>query len=166
MLPIEMICNVTGFLTWDVTINGSKHEFTPNALATGLLVGHGINADDNILINVPVNNSRYVCISNEGQVATLSDPAFLYIAGKYNLHTCIISCLNLYYTHTYIVCLLSHIVVCQQPRKTHGTQVCYLQEPLNCQFSTPCIFIYNYWADLYQIHIRICCTPYTTLHTI
>ena len=84
MLPIEMICNVTGFKTWRVTINNMTTEFTLNALAVGQLAGHGVNADDNILINVPVNNSRYICVSNVGQVGTPSDPAFLYIAGKYD----------------------------------------------------------------------------------
>ena len=106
-----MICNVTGFPTWDVTINGIEREFTPYALATGRLAGHGINGNNNILINVPVNNSRYVCISNEGVESIPSDPAFLYIAGKYNLHPCIVS----YIIHTQIyssmyICLSSHIL--------------------------------------------------------
>ena len=86
MLPIELMCNVTGFKTWVVTINGTEDEFTLNGLAVGQLAGHGINADDNILINVPMNNSRYICVSNVASQRTLlSDPAFLYIAGKFNL---------------------------------------------------------------------------------
>ena len=85
MLSIEMMCNVTGVLTWEVTINGTEKEFTLNALLIGRLAGHGVNADDNILINVPMNNSRYICVSNIVSQRLLSDPAFLYIAGKFNL---------------------------------------------------------------------------------
>ena len=85
MLPIELICNVTGFPTWDITFNGTEEEFTPGALLDGDLAGHNISGS-NLLINIPVNNSRYICISNVGVQTTPSDPAFLYIAGKYALH--------------------------------------------------------------------------------
>ena len=85
MLPIELICNATGFKTWDVTINGVEKGVTPNDLANNRLAGHSVTVDSNILINVPVNNSKYICVSNDQVYATRSDPAFLYIAGKFNL---------------------------------------------------------------------------------
>ena len=85
MLPIELICNVTGFPTWIVTINGTENEYTPNALASGDLAGHDIDGINCILINVPVNNSKYICNSNVGSQRTSSDPAFVYIASKDNL---------------------------------------------------------------------------------
>ena len=84
-LPIELICNVTGFATWRVDFNnGTNGEFTPNGLLSGNLDGHSVSGP-NILISVPVNNTEYVCVSNEGRNASLSDSAFLYIAGK---HVC------------------------------------------------------------------------------
>ena len=59
-LPIELICNVTGFPTWEVVINGTMDEFTPGNLLRGDLFGHDISRTNyNILINVPVNNSDY-----------------------------------------------------------------------------------------------------------
>ena len=82
MLPIELICNYTGFPTWNVTIDGDSRTFTSTNLANNALAGHS-NNEANILINVPVNNSRYICVSNEVNVETPSDPAFVYIAGKY-----------------------------------------------------------------------------------
>ena len=33
-----------------------------------------------------------------------------------------------------IIMLSRHTVMCQRPRKTYGTQVCYLQELLSCCF--------------------------------
>ena len=83
MLPIELMCNVTGFKTWEVTINGIEYELTPGALLVGDLAGHNVTANHNIVINVPVNNSRYICVSNVLSQTTSSDPAFLYIAGKF-----------------------------------------------------------------------------------
>ena len=84
MLPIELICNVTGYPTWDVTINGTKDEYTLNAVTLGRLPGHNISGDNiMLLIHVPVNNSRYICISNVDQKVVRSDPAFLYIVGKF-----------------------------------------------------------------------------------
>ena len=76
-LPIELICNVTGFPSWRVTVNGSTDEYTLNALSNGRVYGHNISGS-NILINVPVNNSEYVCISNVGSNAIPSDPAFFF----------------------------------------------------------------------------------------
>ena len=82
---IELICNVTGFATWRVNVNDrTDGEFTPNGLVNGDGHMHGVDGT-NILINVPMNNTEYACVSNVGLDVSLSDPAFLNIAGK---HTC------------------------------------------------------------------------------
>ena len=103
MLPIELICNVTGFPTWEVTINGIEEEFTPNALGNGRLAGHDIHVNgSNILINVPVNNSKYICVSNVDTHITQSDPAFLYISGQFASPTVIATLHDFIMLHMYI----------------------------------------------------------------
>ena len=77
-LPIELTCNITGFPFWRV--NGTLH--TVGNLRAGILEGHNISGS-NILINVPVNDTEYICISsvlNSDDVT--SPPAFLIIAGE------------------------------------------------------------------------------------
>ena len=54
-----------------------------------------------------------------------------------------------------------HTVVCQQPRKPCGTQVCYLQEPLTCCFQ-PLISLQPLYRFLSNSHIL--CPPYTRPH--
>ena len=44
-----------------------------------------------------------------------------------------------------------HTVMCQWPRKPCDAQVCYLQEPLPRLFQPS--YLYNLWADFYQIHL-------------
>ena len=80
-LPIELTCNVTGTATW--TVNGSS--FTIGDLTNGELLGHS-RTGTNILVNSPVNNTEYICISttNDGDVD--SDPAYIIIAGEH-IHT-------------------------------------------------------------------------------
>ena len=78
-LPIEQICNVTGFPSWRV--NGTL--FTTGHLLAGNIEGHSANGA-NIVINVPMNDTEYICISNVvGSQEVTSPPAFLYIAGEY-----------------------------------------------------------------------------------
>ena len=116
MLPIELICNVTGFPTWNVTINGDDREITPNTLAHNGLAGHD-SSGPNILINVPVNNTRYICVSNEINVGTPSDPAFVYIAGKYVKVITQAKVLYLIYTHNVQgYCALKGKCVCIRQR--------------------------------------------------
>ena len=50
----------------------------------------------------------------------------------------------------------TNTVVCQHPRKTDGTQVYYLQEPLG-----HCTDFYQIYI-FYALHVRC---SYTTLHT-
>ena len=78
-LPIELTCNVTGLPIW--IVNGTAY-LTIN-LDDGTLPGHS-RTGTNILVNIPVNNTEYVCITltNDGD-ETHSDPAYIIIAGEY-----------------------------------------------------------------------------------
>ena len=81
-LPIELICNVTGGVVIAWIVNGSA--YTRNELTNGRLPGHSRNGA-NILVNSPMNNTKYVCVfidDNDNEVN--SDPAYIIIAGEYN----------------------------------------------------------------------------------
>ena len=55
---------------------------TLDDLMGGRVAGHSANGP-NILINVPVNDTNYTCLSNTvGAPGLPSLPAFLYIAGE------------------------------------------------------------------------------------
>ena len=84
-LPIVLTCNVTGFASW--IVNGTPY-FTSQLLA-GLVDGHSANEAD-IVINIPMNDTEYICVSNTQSAAVNSSSAFLYIAGKF------VHCLTLY----------------------------------------------------------------------
>ena len=79
--PVELTCNVTteGVILW--MINGFK--FTLTQLANGAVVNHSNNGL-NIVINVPVNNTEYVCVEALQLSDILSDPVFIYLAGIYS----------------------------------------------------------------------------------
>ena len=77
-LPIELTCNVTGFPSW--SINGIV--YTLNSLRNGALPGHNTTGT-NILIDSPVNNTEYVCVSNTIDGGVSSDPAYVTIAGEW-----------------------------------------------------------------------------------
>ena len=76
-LPIELTCNVTGVTIWSV----SGSSYTLGELTNGRLPGHNRNGT-NILVNSPVNNTEYTCISLTNDGAVLSDPAYIIIAGE------------------------------------------------------------------------------------
>ena len=79
VLPIELICNVTGVAAW--IVNGRSYIL--GDFANGELPGHNVNGN-NILIDAPVNNTEYICVSQASGVnETRSDPAYIYIAGKF-----------------------------------------------------------------------------------
>ena len=76
-LPIELICNCTGAILW--RINNILYD-----LAYGVPPGHS-SIGTNILVNSPVNNTKYICISPTYDGAlhdVYSDPAYIVIAGK------------------------------------------------------------------------------------
>ena len=77
-LPIELTCNVTGVVTWRV--NGAS--YTLGQLTNGALPGHSRTVT-NILVNSPVNNTEYICVSLRNDGDTSSDPSYIIIAGNY-----------------------------------------------------------------------------------
>ena len=78
-LPIELICNVTGGTLW--IVNGSKHLL--ESLIDGLVPGHNATGT-NILVNAPVNNTEYICVSSQIGSNAKSDPAYITVAGEYS----------------------------------------------------------------------------------
>ena len=79
-LPIELTCIATeGVVSWRV--NGTDH--TLSTISVGELPGHNVTGT-NILVNSPVNNTEYVCVSSNGNSVTLSDPAYIITPGEYN----------------------------------------------------------------------------------
>ena len=88
-LPIELTCNVTGVAAWRV--NGSGYALTD--LTNGALPGHS-RTGTNILVNSPVNNTEYICVSQTNVYETRSDPAYIIIAGEHshvNAYMCMYS---------------------------------------------------------------------------
>ena len=77
-LPIELTCNVTGVALWRV--NGT--DYTLSSLTNGALPGHN-RTGTNILVNSPVNNTEYICVSQTNDGDTSSNPAYIIIAGEY-----------------------------------------------------------------------------------
>ena len=78
-LPIQLTCNVTGEVLWRV--NGAI--YTRDQLTNGTLPGHS-STETSILVNNPVNNTQYICVSASNGNLTFSDPAYITIAGEYN----------------------------------------------------------------------------------
>ena len=78
-LPIELTCNVTGRTIW--IVNESNYVLVD--LTSGLLPGHNATGT-NILVNSPVNNTEYICASAQVGGDTVSDPAYIIIAGEYH----------------------------------------------------------------------------------
>ena len=76
-LPIELTCNVTGEAVW--IVNGSNHLV--DSLTSGLLSEHNVSGT-NILVNCPVNNTEYICVSSEIGGNIKSDPAYIIISGE------------------------------------------------------------------------------------
>ena len=74
-LPIELTCNVTGIAAW--RINNTDYALTN--LINGALSGHNVTGT-NILVDSPVNNTEYICVSLTNDGTTSSDPAYIIIA--------------------------------------------------------------------------------------
>ena len=72
-LPIELVCNCTGAMFWEV----DGKIYLLSFLTDGALPGHS-RTGSNILVNSPVNNTKYICISPAYDPAT----AYIVIAGK------------------------------------------------------------------------------------
>ena len=80
-LPIELTCNVTGVVTaW--RINGTSRGFIQ--LLNNQVPGHSLEGV-NIQVNIPVNNTEYICVFiDESNQTGSSDPAYIFIAGEYD----------------------------------------------------------------------------------
>ena len=76
-LPIELICSITGVAGWRV----NNITYTLGQLDNGALPGHSRNGT-NILVNSPVSNTEYICVSTTNDGETMSDPAYIIIAGE------------------------------------------------------------------------------------
>ena len=76
-LPIELICNVTEIASW--IVNGTDYRLS--SLADGELAGHNRNGT-NILVDSPVNNTEYICVSQTNDDDTTSDPAYIFVASE------------------------------------------------------------------------------------
>ena len=87
-LPIELTCNVNGFPSWQV--NGTAYRL--DQLDDGILPGHN-RTGTNILVNIPVNHTEYICVSQTNDGSDLSDPAYIIIAGKCSMLTLMCTCI-------------------------------------------------------------------------
>ena len=97
-LPINLTCNVTGVVTW--RINGAF--YTPTNHTNGALPGHRL-AETNLLIDSPVNNTEYICLSTNNYSVLISDPAWIIIAGE-DLHViCCVVHITLLRINDYII---------------------------------------------------------------
>ena len=77
-LPIELTCNVTGVVSWRV----NSTAYTLSQLDNGALPGHS-RTGTSILVNTPVNNTEYICVSQTNDGDIISDPSYIIIAGEY-----------------------------------------------------------------------------------
>ena len=82
-LPIELTCNVTGFTIWRVNVS----SYTLADLTNGALLGHN-RTGTNILVNSPVNDTEYICVSLTIDGEIRSDPAYIIIAGEHACNNC------------------------------------------------------------------------------
>ena len=66
-------------------LNNQQYHFGLNSLyvSNGALSGHSCTGT-NILINSPVNNTEYICVSLTNDGETISDPVYVIIAGECN----------------------------------------------------------------------------------
>ena len=93
-LPIELICNCTGIVVWG--INNTLYD-----LANGVQPGHN-RTGNNLLVNTPVNNTKYFCVSISyfNVRGIYSDPAYIVIAGETLMYSCIYTDISVIYIHT------------------------------------------------------------------
>ena len=77
--PVELTCNISeGSTGWLVN---NDRIYTLTEIRSGDLTGHSINRTT-LVVNVPTNNTKYNCVSIRDDGNIISDPAFLYIAGR------------------------------------------------------------------------------------
>ena len=88
-LPIELTCNATGLPIW--IVNGTAYLIIN--LSEGALPGHS-RTGTNILVNSPVNNTEYICVSLTSDVETSSASAYIIIAGEYVCTCMLVTCIS------------------------------------------------------------------------
>ena len=83
-LPIKLTCTVNGvyIVAWEV--NGRTYRLAE--LDDGELSGHSRNGS-NMLVNRPVNNTKYICVSQANDDTDFSDPSYIIIAGEQYVYT-------------------------------------------------------------------------------
>ena len=79
--PVELTCNISeGSTGWRVN---NDRIYTLTEIRYGELTGHSASINEtNLVVNVPTNNTQYNCASIRDAGNIISDPAFLYIAGR------------------------------------------------------------------------------------
>ena len=77
---IKLTCNASGESLWRV--NGT--DYTNTELINETLPEHNYTSNGTgILVNNPVNNTEYICVStSNGNIVIISDPVYIIIAGK------------------------------------------------------------------------------------
>ena len=77
--PVELTCTISeGSTGW--RLNGDR-IYVLSEIRDGDLTGHSLNGT-NLVINIPINNTEYNCVSIQDDGNRISDSAFLYIAGR------------------------------------------------------------------------------------
>ena len=82
-LPIELTCNVSGVAAW--SINGTRYFVTD--IPNDELPGHN-RRGPTILVDSPVNNTEYICVSQTVDFNNFSDPAYIIVAGEFYIKKC------------------------------------------------------------------------------
>jgi len=76
--PVQLTCEVSeGSTAWSVN-DGTAVSL--GDIDLGGLPGHSRNGTS-LVVDTPVNNTKYQCVSIRDAGNVMSDPAFLYIAG-------------------------------------------------------------------------------------
>ena len=77
---VQLTCEIfEGSTGWSV--NGSN-AVTLSDINNSGLPGHSLNGTS-LVINTPMNNTEYVCVSISDDGNLQSDPVFLFVAGKF-----------------------------------------------------------------------------------
>ena len=98
--PVELTCTVSeGSTGWRLN---NDRIYTLTEIRNGDLTGHSLNGA-NLVINTPVNNTKYNCVSIQDDGNIISYPAFLYIAGMFYY--------NAYYIYTIHTNLYTNVIL-------------------------------------------------------
>jgi len=81
--PVQLTCEISeGSTGWSVNDSSAA---SLGDIHDGDLEGHSLNGTS-LVVDIPVNNTKYVCVSIRDAGNLESEPAFLYIAGKLHVH--------------------------------------------------------------------------------